>query len=173
MIVQKLQPGLPRVRKSRARAALECLAFATFLCYWLWVTIGPNHTDDPLWMRALLASLPLLLARYMLGRLKVAMRGDSFLFDAQRKTIERNHQMIASFDDIERVQIRTYPDPDGGDRHRLSLVFRNGEKTVLDEHGNWEQILGAAYAVARILGVEVSKKGDRTKRYPLTISFGS
>ena len=172
MIVQKLRPGLLRVSTSRRRAALEVVFFAAFLLYWFWVAFGPKHTDDPFWQRALLAIAPLVFARYMLGRFKVALHGDSFLFDAQRKSIERNGQRIAAFGDIEGIQIRTFPDPDGGDSHRLSLVFKNGEKTVLDQHNNWNQILGAAYAVARILGVEVSQKGDKSKRFPLSIDFG-
>jgi len=149
-------------------AAIAKLSFLT-LFYLLWygsLFVGENKGEGfshSLLINWLFWLVPLFSIAEIFRALKVITTGEVFFFDGYRKIIRRNDKRIAGFDDIIRIQVRTFPNSDDPDEHNLSLVFKNEDKIRIEQSQNLTEILNAAEEISELLNVEIKRKQSAWK----------
>jgi hypothetical protein len=98
--------------------------------------------------------VPVFLILGNLKHLKIVFRGHAFTFDGLRGMFLKGDSLIASFGEINRVQVKL--PPFNSDVHRLSIILRNG-KAVFISQGD-DDTLKLAKEIAGIVNVEVAEK---------------
>ena len=165
----RLSPQELVATRSRARSLFELLGTLTFFAVWyLWLfgMTRPSAGDFIERIRELTAEQPFmwvfvlapLLAVPRLLRLAMFVaQGESFSFNALTRTVSRNGEVVARFDEVEGLQIRTI----GGElaEYRLSMVLRGGDRVTLDQDSDIDGICGIADAIADVTGTSISRKG--------------
>lgn len=156
------------VSKSRRHALFSLLfglgvLFAVYVWIFGWVPPDPDHlvrvareltANDPfMWLLVLFA---LLFVPSLIRSVKVLARGDSFTFDGTSRTVSRNGESVARFDELQAVQIRAF----GGETidYRVSLLLQQGGKIAIGEGSDRDEIGAVADAIADVTGTKVLKK---------------
>ena len=151
------RPYLLIIKKSKSASTLFLLFIGLFWLTWYGVLIGGGApvTDFKLWLFYL---APLMSLPQILHSIKIITSGEFFAFDSDRKIIEKDGKRLAHFDDVERLQIRTFEDSEGSDEHRLSIVCNDNKKIRIEQTSDFQLICDAADDIADVLNVKVIRK---------------
>lgn len=156
--------------RSRARGLFEVLFGLAFFVIWYSVLLGmtrPSAGDFIERIRELTAQqpvmwffvlMPLLGVPRLLRSAMVVARGESFSFNAATRTVSRNREVVARFDEVEGLQVRNIGG-NGATEYRLSMVLRGGDRITLDQGADFDGICGVADAIADMTGTSISRKG--------------
>lgn len=155
--------------RSRARALFEVLFGLTFFLIWYSVLLGmtwPSAGEFIERIRELTAQrpvmwllvlVPLLAVPRLLRSAMVLARGESFSFNAASRTVSRNGEVVARFDEVEGLQVRNIGG-NGAAEYRLSMLLRGGDRITLDQGTDFDGICGIADAIADVTRTSISRK---------------
>lgn len=90
------------------------------------------------------------------SHLAIVCWGLAYSFDPDTRTIRKNKESIAGFDEVEGIQVRTI-ESDGASEYRLSIILRDDRKVCLAQTRNEECVMRIADEVADLLEVPIRK----------------
>jgi hypothetical protein len=125
-----------------------------FFGVWYYGLLRSGAIDNPIiWLFLLfpIAFLPILYKS-----LKIVVMGEQLSFDGVMRTILKNQKLLARFDEVEHLQIRTISGE--GEEHRLTAVLGSGKKIGIHTSGDSDEIIALADDVADIVKVKVIRK---------------
>lgn len=137
---------------SKAGAGFQLLFQIGFFVVWYWLPLGKVNKSR---IQLIFLVFPVLFIPQGL-RLLQALRGLTYSFDPSTRTIKKNTEKIASFEEVERVQIRNIHGE--SPKYRLALVLRGDKKIRLAQTTNEEQVRQATDEIADLVGVTVHSK---------------
>ena len=148
-------------------------SLTTLLIAWCWAGLGaPNSLDSAFAGIMRLAGGGPLIWLIVIGPLLIighhavstSHGGDiRFFFDRSNRIIRRNDQVIASFGDVDRIDVHTrmsgfLPVPSS---HSLALVLADGRLVPLTDGGKlltgWKDVMDIAHTLSECLSVPVSR----------------
>ena len=161
--------GMLILSHSKARHLVELLFLAGFLFSWYGFLIGEIPSDvreligklqaaaskdafSWIFMVAPVFSLPVLWRS-----IGVILRGESLSLDATTRTFTKNGSLVARFDQIEAVQIRTIY-AQRSRRYVLSMMLRDGGKIPIAQGWDLVQVTEIADAMSDMTGAKVIAK---------------
>lgn len=83
---------------------------------------------------------------------------EKFYFNKKTKHIFKNNTKIAEFDDVDKIQIRTYTDFNKREHHRLSLILKNNNKIMINESRSFRRLHRLSEKIANVLDVSIFLK---------------
>lgn len=149
--------------KSKAASLLGLALTLAFFSVWYLVMIrqigGAAPSMRPFQLfRWIFLLAPLLIVPKIWEFIKVAAIGDVLTFDRTTDRVLRNGTILSPLSQIDYVQIRTFPDPEGSHYHRVSVLLKDGTKIEIHQSSDQELISSLAENIADYAGVQVVKK---------------
>lgn len=161
IVLLRPNPNVLVVRHSVVGAVLAVVYHLGFFALWYSFLLYAGSLRDQLsenWMLWIFVLAPLLSLPTLFQLLRTCLMGRVYEFDTMTRTVRRNGNDMARFDNIQRVQLRTIHDSDSADEYRLSLVLNDGSKIPLAHTQNEERVAQAADDIADLLKVDVVRK---------------
>ena len=158
MQITRPHPKILKLKRSRIRHFLYLALTLAFVGIWYGYVPGMGAKGDKaITSEGLLPTdvfeifillVPLALIPWMIRWLKVILRGEETIFDGANQRILINGDPVASFDDIERLQIKVRA---GEDQSDLIIVLRQGGTLNIDS-ASYRSIAALSEAVGEIVG---------------------
>lgn len=165
--IRRPRPEILEIVKSRMRAGLSLLFLVVAGIFWYGVLLGHANSRSPgdpfdgfkqlvrdHWWMITLPFAPLLGLPAIIRELRVWIAGQVFLFNSITRTIERNGQLVARFQDVARVQVDSVRVGEAGVEYTLSLVLDDGALSVV-QLSDIDDVHTAAAEIGGFLGVGV------------------
>lgn len=158
--------------KSRAKQVAQVLFYLVFVL--VWYSSLFQFPSSPGAVMTKVASQPFLLLYVfapavsipsLLKIMAIIVRGKDFVFDSQNQTISKRSRQLASFADVQTVEIKTFSDEAFSGKatnyYRLSLVLKAGRSISIDRGSDYGEISQAAIDLANFIKTEViTDKGE-------------
>ena len=114
-------------------------------------------SDEPMvWIFFLV--LLLFFLPFVFMAVKTAAQGEEFAFDGSRQLILKNERSVATFSEVDCVQIRRIPG-EGELDYRLTVDLQSGKQILVDESADSHEITHLADDIADILDKSVVWRG--------------
>ncbi len=142
---------------SPTNAAVQLFLVVGFFGLWYWILLrGWAHARQPA-EHLIIAPFLIFPALFvpMSLRLLQAVRGLTYSFDASTRSIKRNSERIASFEEAESLQVRTIHSK--RNEYRLTLVLRGDKKLRLAQMVDEQAVMRVANQIADVLAVPVHR----------------
>lgn len=173
--VIKTAPGILVLEKSKThhlmRARIDVAAFI-FWCIVIYVfsrtPVGsPSEPSVPLLSGPFLWLLylgPVGALHGLWKNIQIVRLGEEIVFDSATRTISKKSRILASFLDVESVDIKVFIDTDpevGASSYQLSLIFKNRPSMTIADGINYADLAEIAIDVSNLLGVKVTRCSNK------------
>lgn len=163
MKISRPHPNVLKLARSRTRHLLYLAITGIFMGTWYYYVLGLGSAPDGRFTLAYFKSLmptdlfgtiilvvPLALMPSLVKCLRIVARGEETIFDGNARRIVKNGEAVATFEDIEQLQIKVRA---GEDQSDLIIVLRGDGKINVDS-SSYRSIAALSEMVGEIVGLK-------------------
>ena len=165
MQVSRPAPNVLDLTRGRLRSVVGIVLWAAFCAYWYSSVLNVEErpagtslleylTENPSLLAVFV--VPLLGVPWVLNAIRVSVLGETLRFDGAMRTVTRNRRVLATFDDVKHLQLRS---TGGHDKvHWLTMILRDGKKLEIEHGSDLAEVVALADGIADVVRVEVVRK---------------